>query len=178
MIFSGIHFWMEVVLLNKLGKNYAVLHQKESDYFVEHLNSFSSIIKSHLMTHCFSKKQKNGCFFCGYLFLKKNKLYSIWVNKCRIAQQSLVLLSCNYGRVQCQNNHMPTGVKTSPCISTFLPHLIATISSQVIGWVRKRWSLPRRTLRSWQTLPERGFRRAGASGAADLSSSCRGGGVN
>lgn len=50
---------------------------------------------------------------------------------------------------------------------------MATISSQVIGWVRKRPSLPRRPLRSWLTLPERGFGGVGASGAAHFSSSCR-----
>lgn len=52
-----------------------------------------------------------------------------------------------------------------------MPHLIS-ISSQVIGWVRKRLSLPRRARRSWQAPPERGFSWAGASGAADFSSSC------
>lgn len=54
-----------------------------------------------------------------------------------------------------------------------LSHLIATISPQVIGCVRKRWSLPRRLLRSWGTQPERGFRKAEASEDEDFSSSYR-----
>lgn len=66
-----------------------------------------------------------------------------------------------------------TGAKASLHISTWITHLIATISSQVIGCVIKRWSLPRRTLRSWHTLPGRGFRRAEAWGSADFSSSYR-----
>jgi hypothetical protein len=48
---------------------------------------------------------------------------------------------------------------------------MATISSQVIGWVRERFSLPWRALRSRQRLPERGFRKAEDSGAAVFSSS-------
>ena len=54
---------------------------------------------------------------------------------------------------------------------------MATISSQVIGWVRERFSLPWRALRSRQRLPERGFRKAEDSGAAVFSSSCGDGGV-